>query len=77
MWCGCPVIASRAGAVPEVCGEAALWFDAARPESLGEAVAWLADDATRRAALIGAGRARVQQFSWEQAAQRLLGFLPR
>lgn len=77
MWCGCPVIASRAGAVPEVCGDAALWFDAARPESLGEAVASLADDAARRAALIEAGHARVVQFSWDQAARRLLGFLPR
>ena len=26
MWCGCPVIASRSGAVPEVSGDAALWF---------------------------------------------------
>lgn len=77
MWCGCPVIASRAGAVPEVCGDAALWFDAAAPESLGEAVASVADDAERRAALVEAGRARVQHFSWEQAARRLLGFLPR
>ncbi|WP_431302561.1 glycosyltransferase family 4 protein [Sediminicoccus sp. BL-A-41-H5] len=77
MWCGCPVIASKAGAVPEVCGDAALWFDAAAPESLGEAVASLADDAERRAGLVEAGRARVQHFSWEQAARRLLGFLPR
>jgi glycosyltransferase involved in cell wall biosynthesis len=77
MWCGCPVIASRAGAVPEVCGDAALWFDAKAPESLGEAVASLADDAERRARVVEAGRARVLEFSWEQAARRLLGFLPR
>lgn len=77
MWCGCPVIASRAGAVPEVCAEAALWFDATRPESLGEAVAQLADEPATRAALVAAGRARVQEFSWDQAARRLLGFLPR
>ncbi len=77
MWCGCPVIASRAGAVPEVCADAALWFDAARPESLGEAVAQLADEPALRAALVEAGRARVKNFSWDQAARRLLGFLPR
>jgi glycosyltransferase involved in cell wall biosynthesis len=77
MWCGCPVVASRAGAVPEVCGDAALWFDAARPESLGEAVAGLADDPTLRARVVAAGHARVQQFSWDAAARRLLGFLPR
>lgn len=77
MWCGCPVIASRAGAVPEVCGDAVLWFDAAHPQSLGEAVANLADNSARRAAVIEAGRAHVAKYSWEQAAHRLLGFLPR
>jgi len=77
MWCGCPVIASRAGAVPEVCGDAALWFDAARPESLGEAVAQLAEDSAFRTALIAQGRERTALFSWDAAARRLLGFLPR
>ena len=77
MWCGCPVIAARAGAVQEICGESALWFDPSLPESLGAAVASLADDAALRAGLITAGRARVQTFSWEQAARRLVGFLPR
>lgn len=77
MWCGCPVIASRAGAVPEVCGDAALWFDAARPESLGAAISCLADDTSLREKMVAAGRDRTALFSWEQAAQRLLGFLPR
>jgi len=75
MWCGCPVIAARAGAVPEVCGEAALWFDPDAPEALGEAMATLVNDAARRAALIAAGRARAAGFSWEAAARRLLGYL--
>lgn len=75
MWCGCPVIAARAGAVPEVCGEAALWFDPDAPDALGEAIATLATDAARRDALIAAGRARAAHFSWEAAARRLLGFI--
>lgn len=74
MWCGCPVIAGPAGAVPEVCGEAALYFDAGQPESLGELVGRLADDPAERAALAAAGRARAAGFSWEMAARRLLGF---
>lgn len=72
MWCGCPVIAAPAGALPEVCADAALWFDPARPASLADAVAALADDPTRRAALAAAGRARAAEFSWDKAARRLL-----
>lgn len=75
MWCGCPVVAAPMGALPEVCADAALWFDPARPASLGEAVAALADDGARREALAGAGFARAQGFSWDAAARRLLGFI--
>jgi glycosyltransferase involved in cell wall biosynthesis len=77
MWCGCPVVASRIGAVAEVCGDAALWFDAGRPESLGEAIGRLADDAELRASIAEAGRHRTAGFSWDAAARRLLGYLPR
>ncbi|MCU0889092.1 MAG: glycosyltransferase family 4 protein [Rubritepida sp.] len=75
MWCGCPVVAARAGAVPEVCGEAALWFDAEDPATLATALAALAANPSRRAALAAAGRARAEHFSWEAAARRLLGFV--
>jgi glycosyltransferase involved in cell wall biosynthesis len=75
MWCGCPVIAARAGAVPEVCGEAALWFDAEDPTTLAAAVTALAADPARRAALAEAGLARARHFSWDAAARRLLEFV--
>jgi glycosyltransferase involved in cell wall biosynthesis len=77
MWCGCPVVASRIGAVAEVCGDAALWFDAARPESLGEAIGKHADDPKFRASIAETGRHRTARFSWDAAARRLLGYLPR
>jgi len=77
MWCGCPVVASRIGAVAEVCGDAALWFDAARPESLGQAIGRLADDPGLHATIAEAGRHRTAGFSWDAATRRLLGFLPR
>lgn len=70
MWCGCPVIAGRAGAVPEVCGDAALWFEPGQPETLATALETLLAGAGP--ALAEAGRARAKGFSWPAAAARLL-----
>ncbi|MCU0983554.1 MAG: glycosyltransferase family 4 protein [Acetobacteraceae bacterium] len=72
MVAGCPVIASRAGAVPEVCGDAALWFDPAVPESLPAALARLLDEPGLAASLREAGRGRAAMFTWRAAAERLL-----
>lgn len=69
---GCPVIASRAGAVPEVCGEAALWFDPAEPGSLPAALSRLLDEPGLRDRLAEAGRRRAEGFTWREAARRLL-----
>ncbi|MBY0337434.1 MAG: glycosyltransferase family 4 protein [Acetobacteraceae bacterium] len=76
MWCGCPVIAARAGAVPEVCGEAALWFDPdsapAAPDGMAAALRRLIAEDGLRDRLAAAGRARAAMWSWDRAAQRLL-----
>lgn len=72
MWCGCPVLAARAGAVPEVCGEAALWFDAEGPLTPAAALARLLDEPGLADGLRAAGLARAQLFSWDAAARRLL-----
>jgi glycosyltransferase involved in cell wall biosynthesis len=38
MACGCPVLAARAGALPEVCGEAAVLLDPDVPDAWRKAV---------------------------------------
>ncbi|MDO9501055.1 glycosyltransferase family 1 protein [Falsiroseomonas sp.] len=75
MWCGCPVLAAAAGAVPEVCGDAALWFDAEGPNTPAAALARLLEDPFLAEHLRLAGRARAATFSWPAAADRLLGLL--
>jgi len=72
MVCGCPVVAARAASVPEVCGDAALWFDPASPESLVAALERLPAEADR---LRVAGLARAESFTWRRAALTLLGLL--
>ncbi|NGM19880.1 glycosyltransferase family 4 protein [Roseomonas stagni] len=72
MWCHCPVLAASAGAVPEVCGDAALWFDAEGPRTPAAALARLLDEPGLSDHLRAAGRARAETFSWPAAARRLL-----
>ncbi len=72
MTCGCPVLAARAASIPEVCGNAAVYFD---PRDAGELAAQLmrvASDADLRAELVNRGRAQAAKFSWETAARQVL-----
>ena len=77
MWCGCPVLAARAGAVPEVCGDAALWFGAEGPATPAAALARLLDEPGLADRLRAAGHARARLFSWDAAAKRLLELVER
>jgi glycosyltransferase involved in cell wall biosynthesis len=72
MRCGCPVIAARAGAVPEVCGDAALWFDTSVRDSLPAAMRRLLDEPGLANQLRAAGLARAENFTWRRAAETLL-----
>ncbi|MDN3568346.1 glycosyltransferase family 4 protein [Paeniroseomonas aquatica] len=76
MTCGCPVVAAEAAAVPEVCGDAALWFDNDGPRRLPDALARLLEEAGLAATLTARGLARARDFSWRGAAERLVSLLP-
>lgn len=70
MAAGCPVIASSAGALPEVCGPAARYFDPHSVEAL--AVALLAQahlSADARQIQVRQGRQRARQHSWDRTAE--------
>ena len=69
MSCGTPVIAARAGTVPEVVGDDALLIEPDDREGLTASIDRLADDAELRAALGAGGRARSAEFSWERTAR--------
>lgn len=69
MACGCPVIASTAQAVREVCGEAAIYFDPSSPRQLARRIRALFADSALQARLRAAGLCRAGTFSWRRAAQ--------
>jgi len=71
MTVGAPVVAARAGAIPEVAGDAALLVEPTDVAQLADAIERVVtDDATRRE-LIARGRDRVREFSWEDSARSL------
>jgi glycosyltransferase involved in cell wall biosynthesis len=67
---GCPVATSMAGALREVCGDAAILFDPEDAEAISDAIERLAGDSTLRASLQAAGKLRAKRFTWTQTAQR-------
>lgn len=69
---GVPVVASDAGALPEVIGDAGLLVAPGDPAALRAALRSLADDAGRWLELRDAGLARAGRFSWETVADTYL-----
>ncbi|MFZ2511297.1 MAG: glycosyltransferase, partial [Gordonia sp. (in: high G+C Gram-positive bacteria)] len=69
MSCGTPLVATRAGAIPEVVGDAAVLVEPRNAEGLAEAIRDLLDDPDRAAALGADGRRRVlDNYSWAAVA---------
>ena len=66
---GTPLIASRAGALPEVTGDAAVLVTPGDAEELAAAIRTLHDGEAERAGLAGRGLARVgERFAWPAVA---------
>jgi glycosyltransferase involved in cell wall biosynthesis len=69
MQCGCPVVASNAGALREVSGGAALHLDANDPQAWAEAMRSLAASPGLREQMREDGLQRAAQFSWARTAR--------
>ncbi len=65
----CPVLASKAGSLPEVGGMAALYFDPSDPEDIKNVMLKIIKDKELRQNLIKKGNQRIQLFSWKKCAQ--------
>lgn len=72
MQCGCPVLAANAASIPEVCGDAALYFDPRDAAQLAHLLRLVADDHALRQSLRTKGLARAKEFTWQKVAQALV-----
>ncbi len=77
MACGAPVVSSNASSLPEVAGDAALYFEPRDIDGMADAMRRALTDDARRADLRARGFAQARKFSWEKAAGELLEDLTR
>jgi glycosyltransferase involved in cell wall biosynthesis len=70
MAAGTPAVVARAGSLPEVCGDAALFFDPLDTEDIAEKLVRIASDATLREGLKQRGLERSKLFRWEECSAR-------
>lgn len=75
MLCGCPVVATTGGAVPEVCGDAVLSVEPMHQAAWTAALERIATDADLRRELSVKGAARAKAMTWARAADTMIGIL--
>jgi glycosyltransferase involved in cell wall biosynthesis len=69
---GVPVVAARAGSLPEIYEDAARYCDPHDVDSIADALAEVASDERLRAQLSERGERRVADFSWARTAEQTL-----
>ena len=71
MNCGLPVIASNVFSLPEILGDAALYFDPFDPMDIADSIEKIVDNPDERWRLREIGLNRAKKFSWEKTAKEM------
>lgn len=74
---GVPTIAAHSSSLPEIGGDATLWFEPRDAAGLASQLRRLLGDEVLRNELIERGRRRAGEFRWERAAKETLDVLRR
>jgi glycosyltransferase involved in cell wall biosynthesis len=72
MACGTPVVASKAGSLPEILGEAGCFFNPTSASEMANVIKNTLSDDDLREVMRHKGLERAKLFSWEKAAKDLL-----
>lgn len=75
MACGIPVLTSNKSALPEICQNAALYFDPSNSLDIMEKIDSLYKNNALKRSLIKAGKNQSRKFNWEKTAKETLGLL--
>ncbi len=69
MACGCPVLASNTSSIPEVCGDAVLYFNPDDQASITTSMCTVLSSSQIRIALAEKGLIQANKFSWKKMAE--------
>ena len=70
MACGCPVASSNAAAMPEILGDAPLYFNPSNPEEIAQSVSSIMNDKTLSIRLSRKSTNRAKKFTWKTTAKK-------
>jgi glycosyltransferase involved in cell wall biosynthesis len=70
MACGCPVAASSAASIPEVCGDSVLYFDPYNPDDIADKIYRIVTNPALSKSLVDSGIQKIKTFSWDISAQK-------
>ena len=72
---GLPVVASNLTAIPEVCGDAAVYFDPTDKDDIARVILSTVDNDKLKKDLIKKGSKRNELFKWEDSAEEVLSVI--
>ncbi|GAB3641882.1 glycosyltransferase family 4 protein [Spirosoma arcticum] len=72
MACGCPVVASNASSIPEICGTAAFYVDPTNPDDIARGLQEVLTNSLLREELIKAGKQHVLMYDWLKSERQFV-----
>jgi len=69
---GCPVLCSNTSSIPEIVGDAGLYFDPGRIDAIADTMERVVSSAELRLELVARGKERVKHFSWDRCVAQTL-----
>ena len=73
--CGCPVVCSNAASIPEVGGDAAVYFDPLNVGEMAHSIEMVLSDRTFADEVRKKGKVNSKRFSWDKAGKRVYELL--
>lgn len=70
--CSCPVVLSNSSSMPEVGGDAVVYFDPNDQDAIQTAISSVVNDERLRRKLIDEGHKQLEKFSWENIARQVV-----